>query len=181
MNLIFGDPRKNRTSQLLLLAKMFIAAEIRSLARACKRCKLLSVKGEQLPHCHCSLWHPPEDLLVTMRNGQPWKRYKKDLEENRKKEESLQDLKEMEAADDAIDRVDDLGSELSKLRKRVEKKEVASKEEAKKKKAEVERRKEEIKKRKRKGVKKGSGEKSKKVESAAAKKREEKRRRLADD
>jgi hypothetical protein len=38
MNLILGDLRKNITSQLLLLAKMFITAEIRSLARNCTKC-----------------------------------------------------------------------------------------------------------------------------------------------
>ena len=62
MNLIVGDPRKNRTSQLLLLAKMFITADIRALARNCPRCKSLEEKGEQSPHCHCSLWHPSEEL-----------------------------------------------------------------------------------------------------------------------
>ena len=179
MNLIVGDHRKNQTSQLLLMAKMFITAEIRSLARTCKRCQTLSVRGEQSPHCHCSLWQPPEDLLVTMRNGQPSKRYKKDLEENRVEEESLKGLKEMQAADDTIDRVEDLAAELIRLKKRVEKKEVASKEEAKKKKAEAERKKLEAKEKKSK--KKGTAEKRKKEESSAEKKRKEKRRRLADD
>ena len=113
MNLIVGDPRKNRTSQLLLLAKMFITAEIRSLARNCRRLKTLSDKGEQSPHCHCSLWHPPEDLLLTMRDGQPSQRYKRDLEENRVEEESLRGLKEMQAAADALARVDDLAMELN--------------------------------------------------------------------
>ena len=179
MNLIVGDPRKNQTSQLLLLAKMFITAEIRSLARTCKRCQTLAARGEQSPHCHCSLWHPPEDFLVTMRNGQPSKRYKKDLEEKRVEEESLQGLKEMQAADDAFDRVEDLAAELIRLKKRVEKKEVASKEEAKKKKAEAERKKLEAKEKKSK--KKGTAEKRKKEESKAEKKRKEKRRRLTDD
>jgi hypothetical protein len=45
MNLIVGDHRKNQTSQLLLLAKMFITAEIRSLARTCKRCLNIVCKG----------------------------------------------------------------------------------------------------------------------------------------
>ena len=73
----------------------------------------MSDKGEQSPHCHCSLWHPPEDLLLTMRDGQPSQRYKRDLEENRVEEESLRGLKEMQAADDALARVDDLAMELN--------------------------------------------------------------------
>ena len=179
MNLIVGDPRKNRTSQLLLLAKMFITAEIRSLARNCKRCKTLSLRGEQSPHCHCSLWHPPEDLLVTMRNGQPYQRYRRELDENRVEEESLKGLKEMQAADDALARCDDLAIELKRLQKRVKKKEVASLEEAKKKEAEAEKKKKEAKEKK--GKKKEAAPKRKKEVSAAEKKRQDKRRRLADD
>ena len=113
-----------------------------------------------------------------MMNGQPSKKYKKDLEENRV-EEFLQDLKEMQAADDAFDIIEDLATELIRLKKRVEKKEVASKEEAKKKKAEAQRKKLDAKEKKSK--KKGTAEKRKKEESNAEKKRKEKRRRLADE
>jgi hypothetical protein len=113
-----------------------------------------------------------------MRNGQPSKRYKKDLEGNRVEEESLKGLKEMQAADDAFDRTEDLAAELIRLKTRVEKKEVARKEEAKKKKAEAERKKLEAKEKTSK--KKGTTEK-RKEESKAEKKRKEKKMRLADD
>ena len=39
MNAIVAD--KSRTSQLLLLAKMYIKTEIMGLARSCKQCKVL--------------------------------------------------------------------------------------------------------------------------------------------
>ena len=118
-------------------------------------------------------------MLVTMRNGQPYQRYRRDLEENRVEEESLQGLKEMQAADDALARGDDLAIELKRLKKRVKKKEVASMEEAKKKEAEAEKKKKEAKEKK--GKKKEAAPKRKKGVSAAEKKRQDKRRRLADD
>ena len=118
MNLIVGDPRKNRTSQLLLLVKMLITAEMRALASSCSRCKALESKGEQSPHCHCSLWYPSEELLVSMRDGQPSRRYRAFLEENRKEEEILRELKQLEATDDATEEAKDMKSEVLKLKRR---------------------------------------------------------------
>ena len=118
MNLIVGDPKKNRTSQLLLLAKMFITAEIRSLAKDCQKCLTLLQVGEQSSHCHCHLWHPPEDLLVTMRDGKPSQRYKQDMEKKKKEEETVAVLKEMEQAEDMIDAAKDMKEEVIKLKKR---------------------------------------------------------------
>ena len=167
MNLIVGDPRKNRTSQQLLLAKMFITAEIRALAKNCQKCKTSLERGEQSSHCHCELWQPPEDLLVTMRDGKPSRRYKKDLEDNKKVEDSLVVLKEMEAADDALEKTEDMKAELIKLRGRAEKevqREAFKKKEASKKKKAT--------------IKKGK--KRKGVKSDAEKRREEKRRRLGE-
>ena len=48
MNAIVAD--KSRTSQLLLLAKMYIKAEILELARSCKQCKVLSSVEEDGRH-----------------------------------------------------------------------------------------------------------------------------------
>jgi hypothetical protein len=119
MNLILGDLRKNRTSQLLLLAKMFITAEIRSLSRNCTKCKESLRKGEQSSHCHCELWVRDEALLATMRDGQPSMRYKKDLEEAKKENESLAVLKEIEAEADKVMETVDMLSEVMLLRGRV--------------------------------------------------------------
>ena len=70
---------------------------------------------------------------------QPWKRYKSDLERNRKEDESLRDLKEMEAAGDSLAKGEDFKHELAKLRSRVEKSDVEKNVEAEKKKKEIKR------------------------------------------
>ena len=60
MNAIVTD--KSRTSQLLLLAKMYIKAELMMLARDCRKCAALKADREEGRHCHCDIWQPPEDL-----------------------------------------------------------------------------------------------------------------------
>ena len=174
MNLIVGDPTKSRTSQLLLLTKMFITAELRSLDKGCKKCLKGKENGEQSAYCHCELWNIPEDLLVTMRDGKPCQRYKKDLEEKKKEEESLKGLKELEAADYEAEREGDLRKEVEKFEKSMMEKDVKRKELEEKKKKEKEALKQAIKDKKK---EKGKGTKRKKV-SEAKKKRDEKRKRL---
>ena len=169
MNLIAGDPIKNKTSQLLLLTKMFITAEIRSLARNCKKC-LEKEKGEKTSHCHCDLWIPPEDLLVTMRDGKPSQRYKRDLEEKKIEDDSLKVLKEMQAADDLVDKESEMRREVKKFTKSMKAKEVRNIE------AEEKKRAKDVKgKADRKAKEKGP---QRKVESESKKKKEEKKRRL---
>ena len=174
MNLILGDLRKNRTSQLLLLAKMFITAEIRSLARDCAKCKESLRKGEQSSHCHCELWVPNEALLATMRDGQPYRRYKKDLEEAKKENESLAVLKEIEAGADKEVETADMLDEVGLLRGRVS--EIAARKEKEKKEKKIEKEK------KGKEIEKGhkAGKKRKGEQSQAEKRRELKRRRLGE-
>ena len=175
MNLIVGDPNKCRTSQLLLLSKMFITAELRKLARNCKKCKKVKERNDVSAHCHCELWIPPEDLLVTMRDGKPNQRYKLDLKEKRIEEEALRGLRELEAEDDQALKVTDLRGEIQRFQRSM-----ADKEEKRKKmKEEKKKKKKEAKKKalKEKNKDKGKGTKRKEV-SEAKKIRDGKRRRL---
>ena len=109
-----------------------------------------------------------------MRDGQPSRRYRAFLEENRKEEETLRELKQLEATDDATEEANDMKSEVLKSKRRVEKIEMEKKEEAKKKKETA--RLKELKKKE----KKGSGKRKVEI-SASKKKREEKRRKLMDE
>ena len=125
-------------------------------------------------HCHCELWTPPEDLLVTMRDGKPYQRYKLDLEKKRIDTEALKGLRELEAEDDEALRVTDLRGEFQRFQKRMVDKEEKRKEMKEKKEKEKEAKKkaiEERKKNKEKGTKR-------KVVSEAQKGRDDKRRRL---
>ena len=54
-------------------------------------------KPDTKAHSHCSLWEPPEDLLQTMRGGQAWQRYSKDMEDKQKEAEELKVLCELAA------------------------------------------------------------------------------------
>jgi len=132
MNAIVAD--KSRTSQLLLLAKMYIKAEIMGLARSCKQCKVLSSVDEDGRHCHCHLWQPTDELMDTMRGGQPYRRYKADMEKRKQEEEDKQVLKDLNAQEDERKRLLDLKEEVEKMRKRVERQD---KEDAEKKKNEA--------------------------------------------
>ena len=104
MNAIVAD--KSRTSQLLLLAKMYIKAEIMGLARSCKQCKVLSSVDEDGRHCHCHLWQPTDELMDTMRGGQPYRRYKADMEKRKQEEEDKQVLKDLNAQEDERKRLE---------------------------------------------------------------------------
>ena len=81
MNAFLADKSKNKTSLKLLLTKMHIKAECLSLSRSCAKCKVLKVQGKEGTHCHCVQWKPTEELLATLRDGGPYKRYKAEMEE----------------------------------------------------------------------------------------------------
>ena len=55
-----------------------------------------TIKGEKASHCHCHLFEVDQDLMATMSNGQPCKRYKADLK--RKKEEEIEEKRIREPA-----------------------------------------------------------------------------------
>ena len=118
-------------------------------------------------HCHCELWTPPEDLLVTMRDGKPYQRYKLDLEKKRIEAEALKGLRELEAEDDEALRVTDLRGEFQRFQKSMVDKE--------KKRKEVKEKKEKEKEAKKNAIKE---KKKNKVVSEAQKVRDDKRRRL---
>ena len=119
MNAIVTD--KSRTSQLLLLAKMYIKAELMMLARDCRKCAALKAGREEGRHCHCDIWQPPEDLKAFMRGGQPSRRYKADLEQKKKEEEDVQILKDMNREEDRVKEREDMVAEVKKLKERAEK------------------------------------------------------------
>lgn len=102
MNFFVGEPSKNRTSPLFLNAKMHIKAELMSLSRKCMKCKVLKEKEKKGAHCHCSV------------TGDPYKRYKKDMEEKAKSV-----LRSLALDEDCIKKKDDLKEEVVRLRRRV--------------------------------------------------------------
>ena len=73
-------------------------------------------------HCQCYLWVPPEELLETMPDGKPWKRYKKDQENNKLEEENLAALKDIVAKEDEADMIADMALEVALLSERTEEK-----------------------------------------------------------
>ena len=120
MNSFLADPHKNSTSLCLLLAKMHVKAECLSLARQCKKCLIVSNKGQQSSHCHCEQWKPSEDLMKLMRDGGPYQRYEEDrkqLEEKKKDEDILKEIlkeEDMQKEDKDLKKE----SELLKIRNR---------------------------------------------------------------
>ena len=128
MNVMVGDGSKNRTSQELLLAKMTIKAEINMLARKCVKCKTLKEKDQRSDHCHCHLFSPSEELMETMRGGQPRQRYQKDQDKAAAEEKDKKVLKSLLEEEDKAAAEDDMKSELLRLKKRcLEKKKDAKK------------------------------------------------------
>ena len=123
-----------QVSQLLLLANMYIKAEIFDLVRSCMHCKVLSTIKEDGRHCHCHLWKPSDELMDMMRGGQPYRRYKADMEKKKQEKEEKQVLKDLNAQEDESKRLLDLEEEVKKLRRRVERQD---KEDAEKKKKEA--------------------------------------------
>ena len=114
----FVEKRSSRTSQLLLETKMHIKAEISNLAKSCQKCKSVERLGSSLSHCHCCLWMPSEDLLVTVRNGASRARYMEELEESRQQEEEWRILKEIREDEENMDMEKDLTAEVLKLKSR---------------------------------------------------------------
>ena len=118
MNVMVGDGSKNRTSQELLLAKMTIKAEINMLARKCVKCQTLKEKDQKSNHCHCHLFSPSEELMETMRGGQPRQRYQKDQDKAAAEEKDKKVLKSLLEEEDKAAAEDDMKSELLRLKKR---------------------------------------------------------------
>ena len=183
MKTFVGDPAKSCTKTEMLNAKMQIKAEINSLSRLCSKCKENKIKfdsGErktaECQHCHCDLWRPSEELLVTVRGGAASQRYKKDLEKRRAEAEvkikRLENAKEEEVAKTKKD----MKLEIIMLRKRSAMKDKQVEEEAKKREEAEKKKKQDAKKRKQ--EKNGNKETPKKRKSKAAEAREEQKKRL---
>jgi hypothetical protein len=161
---------KTKNSIMDLNPKMYIKAEILQLAKSCKQCKVLTSVEEDGRHCHCHLWQPPDELMDMMRGGQPYRRYKADMERRKQEEEEKQVLKELNAQEDESKRILDLKDEVGKLRKRVERQD---KEDAEKKKDEAAKKATEAAEKK-----KGNAPKKKRKSSKAEEKRSEQRKKL---
>ena len=85
MKTFVGDPARSCTKMEMLKDKMQIKAEVNSFFRSCAKRKANKKKfqaGErktapaQTNHCHCDLWRPSEELLVTVGGGAAAQRYK---------------------------------------------------------------------------------------------------------
>ena len=86
------------------------------LQRNCKKCKVLKREKKSSDYCHCSLWSPPEELMVTMRDGGPWKCYQKDMEDRAKEEKDKEVLKELRREEDKPQMMLDLQKEARKMK-----------------------------------------------------------------
>jgi hypothetical protein len=133
--MVGGGGSKNRTSQELLLAKMTIKAEINMLARKCLKCKVLKEKDQKSYHCHCHLFSPPEELMETMRGGQPHKRYQMALEKAAAENKDKEVLKALLEEEDKSVKDKNMKDEVLRLQKRCLERKKAVKKAAKEKEA----------------------------------------------
>jgi hypothetical protein len=118
MNAFLADKSKNKSSLKLLLTKMHIKAECLSLARSCAKCKVLKVQGKEGTHWHCVQWKPSEELLATLRDGGPWKRYKAEMEERSQEQKDKEVMKVLLREEDRPKKQKDMKKELALLKER---------------------------------------------------------------
>lgn len=91
-----ADPKRNKTSQLRLNARLSIKSCVHNLRHSCKQCKDLKKEnkerveaGEKIKtstHCHCPQWTPSVELMAEASHGKPYQRFK--IEEKEKQEKS---------------------------------------------------------------------------------------------
>ena len=141
---LVADPHKNNTSQLRLQARMRIKSNTFELKEDCEKCDIAEEEDEESEGeeeedddeeeetkkkkrtfcpCHCSLFQPGEELLVSMKGGQPNRRYTADKKQkkSRKTEEKVVGEQNYEDLGGLVKEKRDLKSEVEKWRRNLKK------------------------------------------------------------
>ena len=109
MNCVVGDPKKSRTAQIRLEARLLLKSHNHNLKHRCPKC--VSIKERKIAskdrnnnddtseseddndegvdlqsvHCHCSMFAVSDGMIADMGGGQPSRSYKADLKAKRDK------------------------------------------------------------------------------------------------
>ena len=134
---LVGDSHKNSTSQLRLQMRMRIKSSSFQLIDECKKCNTgeenEEVEGEEGEDeegekksscpCHCSQFEPSDDMLAKMKGGQPNRSYRKDLDEQKKKNSEASAVGELNYVEigGAVKEMKDLKVHVEKWKKNIRK------------------------------------------------------------
>ena len=80
---------------------------------------MTKVKGSSSSHCHCDLFQVDDDFKVFMSNGQPYRRWKKEVDDKRITERDNQRTRQVLRQDQDTKYKADLKTELIMLRKKL--------------------------------------------------------------
>ena len=160
MSSLLADPRKNRTQQLRLQARLKIRSSSHNLKHKCKECNANKLKKhlqlvdddddtdeevseeelseEEVPevendgevnegnrkikrctHCHCDLFKVEDDLKTFMSDGQPYRRWMKEVKEKRVKRRDNERAMQVLREENENKYKADLKTEMIRLRKKL--------------------------------------------------------------
>ena len=108
MNCVVGDPKKNRTGQLRMEARLSLKSHNLNLKHGCLKCETIKENAASKErnnneenseseddidervdvksvHCHCSMFTVGDEMIADMSDGQPSRRYKADMKSKRDK------------------------------------------------------------------------------------------------
>ena len=145
MNCVVGDPKKNRTGQIRLEARLSLKSHNHNLKHRCPKC--VSIKERktaskernnnddtseseddndegvdlQSVHCHCSMFAVSDEMIADMGGGQPSRSYKADLKAKRDKSLLEKTLLRERFQNSARDFKSHMKTELARYRRSLQK------------------------------------------------------------